>query len=114
MSTKLERIVWIVHLSCLGWTQEEVAKAVGLKSQGQVSEIIGNIDVNKIDNFYSAGKSIEQNADTGNCVIRRDKAMARYTTRDTGIQYKANIEFREGYMVIDPEHLEDFRGVAES
>jgi hypothetical protein len=48
-----------MRLSCLGWTQEMIAKRVG-KAQSSVSEIIGNIDTNKFDNFFPQGKSVKE------------------------------------------------------
>ncbi len=41
-----------------GWTQEKIAKVVGL-SRNRISEIVGNIKFDKIDNLLSQGRNMD-------------------------------------------------------
>ena len=55
---KTNRNSIIIRLSRLGWSQEMIAKEVGL-SQNRVSEIIGNTNFSEIDNLLSQGRDME-------------------------------------------------------
>ncbi len=41
-----------------GWTQEQIAKVVGL-SRTRITEIVGNIKFDKIDNLLSEGRNMD-------------------------------------------------------
>ena len=56
---KASRDSIILRLNRLGWTQDEIAKQIGV-SQNRISEIIGNFNVKEIDNSFQKGKSVEE------------------------------------------------------
>ncbi len=56
-STK-SRDAKILRPSRLGWTQEQIAKVVGL-SRNRVSEIIGNANFGEIDTLLSQGLDMD-------------------------------------------------------
>ena len=55
---KVSRDAKILRLSRLGWTREEIAKAVGL-SRTRITEIVGNIIFDKTDNLLAEGRSMD-------------------------------------------------------
>jgi transcriptional regulator with XRE-family HTH domain len=46
----------------VGWTQEEIAEAMGLK-RNTISEIVGKFPIEEIDTFLSKGKTDEELAE---------------------------------------------------
>ncbi|KXA93662.1 hypothetical protein AKJ66_01515 [candidate division MSBL1 archaeon SCGC-AAA259E22] len=62
MTLGLLRDSIILKLSRLGWKQKEIADKVGL-SRSRVAEIVGNFDIEEIDNAYEEGRSIEKIAE---------------------------------------------------
>ena len=51
------RDVIVIRLSCLGWTQEQIAQTIGT-SQGRVAQIINNANFGEINNLLSQGRDM--------------------------------------------------------
>jgi len=55
---RASRNIIIIRLNRLGWTQEQIAKVVGL-SRNRVSEIVGNTNFREIDTLLSQGRDMD-------------------------------------------------------
>ncbi len=51
------REIIIIRLKRLGWTQEQIAKVVGI-SQGRVAQIINNTNFGEINNLLTQGREM--------------------------------------------------------